>query len=119
MNKQSSILLFVGDQPVLSSLEFALALDGFDVAEGAAAKDDILSAGCLVVDQNYRGDGAAFLAGLRQDGCTAPAVLLVTNPTSAFRLRAAAAGAAVIEKPLLGEELSHALRGKLDRREAA
>lgn len=119
MSKRSSILLFVGDRPVLSSLEFALALDGFDVADGTAEEGEISSACCLVVDQGYRGNGATFLAELRQRGCGVPAVLLVTNPTAAVRARAAAVGAVVIEKPLLGDELTHALRDALDHCEAA
>ncbi|MGV2496837.1 response regulator transcription factor [Pelagerythrobacter aerophilus] len=119
MSTRSPILLFIGDRPVLSSLEFALALEGFDIVNGAAEEVEVSSAGCLVVDQGYCGDGAAFLAELRQDGHAMPAILLVTNPTASTRTRAGAAGAVVIEKPLFGEELTHALRGALDHCEAA
>ena len=113
------ILLFIGDGPVLSSLEFALALEGFAVADGTAEDVDPFAAGCLVVDQGYLGNGIAFLAALRHFGCTTPGLVLVTNPTPATRVLAAAAGAVLIEKPLLGGELTLALRGALGRRETA
>ena len=113
------ILLFVGDGPVLSSLEFALALEGFAVADGTAEDVDPFAAGCLVVDQGYLGNGIAFLAALRHFGCTTPGLVLVTNPTPATRVLAAAAGAVLIEKPLLGGELTLALRGALGRRATA
>ena len=113
------ILLFIGDGPVLSSLEFALALEGFAVADGTAEDVDPFAAGCLVVDQGYLGNGIAFLAALRHFGCTTPGLVLVTNPTSATRGLAAAAGAVLIEKPLLGGELTSTLRGALGRRETA
>lgn len=114
MNEVSPILLFVGDGAVLSSLEFALTLESLSVANGAAGTTDPSQASCLVVDQRYCGDGLAFLAGLRRQGVTAAAVLLVTNPTPVTRERAAAAGAALVEKPLLGEELTDALREALE-----
>src|SRR5690606_5433175 len=119
MTRQAPILLFVDDGPVLSSLEFALTLQGFAAASGAAEMADPFAAGCLVMDQTFRGDGLAYLATLRQGGCATPAVLLVTNPTPAMRVSALAAGAVLIEKPLLGEDLTQALREALGRCEAA
>ena len=119
MTDAAPILLFVGDGPVLSSLEFALALEGFTVADGTAEDVDPFAAGCLVVDQGYLGNGIAFLAALRHFGCTTPGLVLVTNPTAALRGLAAAVGAVLIEKPLLGGELTLALRGALGRRETA
>jgi FixJ family two-component response regulator len=110
MAEAAPILLFVGDRPVLSSLEFALALDGFAVAEGPIGAGDLPAAACLVVDQDYEDDGMAFLMGLRQRGCTTPAIVLVTHPTLATRILATAIGAMLIEKPLLGEDLTQALR---------
>lgn len=114
-----SVLLLVSDRPVLSSLQFSLTLEGFQVADGAALESDPRSAATLVADQAYSGDGLAYLAGLRAASCAAPAVLLETNPTALIRSRTAAAGAVLIEKPLLGDELTRALCAALQPQEAA
>ncbi len=113
MAEDAPVLLFVGDRPVLSSLEFALSLEGFVVLDASVGAADPLAASCLVVDQGYQDDGIAFLAALRERGCTAPAILLVSNLTPALRLLAADGGILPIEKPLLGEELTQALRDAL------
>lgn len=116
---EGQILLFVADRPVLSSLEFTLGLEGFQVADGAQAALDPAHAACLVVDQQYGEDGIAFLLALRQAGCVTPAILLVTYPTPYTRALASAAGALLVEKPLLGEELTRALSDVLQTRGAA
>lgn len=119
MNKQATVLLFVSDQPVLSSLQFSLAIEGFETRDGAAEDFDLSAAMTLVIDQEYRGDGLAMLGALRATGCATPAIILATNPTPRLLGRAAAAGAALIEKPLLGDELSAAIGVALETRKAA
>ncbi|RYG88253.1 MAG: histidine kinase [Alphaproteobacteria bacterium] len=109
------IALLMDDQAVLSSLQFALSVEGFALT----SVGDDLAAAALVIDQGYRGDGLAALVSLRANGCAAPAIVLVTNPTASFRARAAGAGAALIEKPLLGDELSRAIAGAIYPRKAA
>jgi DNA-binding response OmpR family regulator len=105
MIEDRRIHLYVADRPVLSSLQFLLALEGFAVVEG----NDPHAASVIVADQGYEGDGLAFLVRLRAAGCGVPAICLVTNPTDRLRARAAAAGAVIVEKPLLGDELTSAL----------
>jgi hypothetical protein len=107
MSVTPSILLFSDDTGVLSSLEFALSINGFTAADGSKA--DPSAAAALVIDQAHRGDGLAMLEGLRGAGCATPAVLLATNPMRALRLRAAVASAVIVEKPLLGDELNRVL----------
>lgn len=119
LHQDRPILLFESDQPVLSSLQFALALDGLAVEDGTAEGADPFAACCLVVDQRYRGDGLAFLAGLRASGCAAPAILLATNPSGHTHSRAAALGAVLIEKPLLDDELARSLHLIVKSTEAA
>jgi CheY-like chemotaxis protein len=119
MDLDRPILLFESDQPVLSSLQFALVLDGLAAEDGAADGADPSAACCLVVDQRYRSDGLAFLAGLRANGCAAPAILLATNPSGHTRSRAAALGAVLIEKPLLDDELARSLHLIVKSTEAA
>jgi DNA-binding NtrC family response regulator len=109
------IALLVSDLAVLSSLQFALSVEGFQLT---AAVDD-LAAAALVIDQGFRGDGLAALDIMRVRGSTAPAIVLATNPTPSFCARAAKAGALLIEKPLLGDELSSAIAHALEPRKAA
>lgn len=76
----------------------ANAREAYTVAEGGFA--------CLVVDQNLPdGRGIDLVEALRTRGVTAPAILVTTGPSPALRRQAAAIGAPIIEKPLLGEEL--------------
>lgn len=119
MVRKTAILLFVDDRPVLSSLQFSLAVEGFEVVDGVAGGANPSAAAAVVIDQAYRADGLASLADLRAKGCITPAIVLATNPTAQLRATVAAAGAALIEKPLLGDDLTSALRTVLDSQEAA
>lgn len=110
-------MLFVSDRAVLSSLQFALMLDGFTLESDAT--EGLCAARCLVIDHRYRGDGLAFLDELRAAGIAVPAILMATNPTQRLHHRAVASGARVVEKPLLGDELNQALQAILDHNEAA
>ncbi|MDT7527764.1 histidine kinase [Sphingopyxis sp. SE2] len=103
------VVLYVTDPALLASLEFALSLQGFDPRDGAAQETGEAGATCLVVEQRYRGGGLQFLEELHRTGSTNPAILLATNPTQRLRRDAARAGVILIEKPLLGEELTDAL----------
>ena len=122
MMDRDAVLLLIEDRPFLSSLQFSLAIEGFRIVEAAAGGADRsrppLSA-VLVIDQSYGGDGLAALRQLRLQGCELPAITLATNPTVSLRASAAALGAELIEKPLLGDELSLAIRGLLEKRKAA
>jgi DNA-binding NarL/FixJ family response regulator len=113
------VLLYVSDRPVLSSLQFSLALDGFAVADGTEDGVEPTAAPAVVVDQEFSGNGLDFVERLRMSGCVAAVVVLATNPTRQLRARAAALGAALIEEPLLRNELSDALYAILQKREAA
>lgn len=119
MATDSPVLLYVSDRPVLSSLQFALSIEGFAVGDGQVEGSDPSAAAALVIDQGYEGDGRAFLAGLRASGCGTPAIVLVTNPTRQMSVSTAALGAVLIEKPLRGDELADTLNGILHTDEAA
>lgn len=115
----AAILLLVEDRSVLSALRFSLSVEGFEIADGIATEIDPLMASALVIDEHYRGDGLAALDALRKQGCCAPAIILATNPTARLRARIAAMDAELIEKPLLGDELSCAIRAAFEIRKAA
>ena len=114
-----AVVLYIRDAPVLSSLQFALAVEGILTIDGAAEGPAPSAAAALVIDQEFDHDGLALLQGLRARGCTAPAIVLSTHPTAVFRARAAAAGATLVEKPLSGDDLTAAIAAAIDTREAA
>lgn len=110
-------LLLVDDDPaVRQSLQFSLELEGFDVdmfdsGEAVAAKDDLADPACLVLDYRLPGiDGLALLKALRERGVACPCVVITTNPNRAVRARVSDAGAVLIEKPLLCDSLTAAIR---------
>ena len=119
MVDQSKIVLLVEDSSVLSALRFSLSIEGFDIAEGIGVSECPSLAAALVIDERYAGDGLVALDELMKQGCVAPAIVLATNPTAQLRDRIAATNAELIEKPLLGDELSSAIHAIFETRKAA
>lgn len=113
------IHLFVADGAVLSSLEFALTVQGFRALDGSLPDDDLSTAAALVIDAATVPTALKLLQSLRGQGCSAPAIFLVTNPTRRDRKQAQAAGVAMVEKPLLGDDVSRALHYLLKLEKAA
>lgn len=114
-------LLLVDDDPaVLDSLQFSLELEGFEVdafasAESLTAEHNLPRHACLVLDYRLPGiDGLTLLSLLRERGETCPAVIITSNPTRGVRQRASDAGAVLIEKPLLSDALTAAIRKLID-----
>ena len=56
------------------------------------------------------GDGVGLLQRLRQRGVACPAIFIAGNPSPRCRSDVAAAGALLIEKPLMGDVLSDQIR---------
>ena len=116
MGAQPKIMLVDDDPSIRASIAFALGVDGFDVetyesAEEISARPGLASASCLVIDYRLPGmDGLSLLNLLRERGVTVPAVMITSNPTRLLRQGAAAAGADLVEKPLLGDGLAAAIR---------
>lgn len=120
-----SILLVDDDPSVRSSITFALEVEGFEVAAFASA-EALLAAGsgarhaCLVLDHRLPGiDGLALLAQLKDRGQYAPAIVITSNPSQQLRQRVREAGARLVEKPLLRDELVDAVREIASGREEA
>ncbi len=111
------MLLLVDDDPaVLASLQFSLELEGFAVdafesGETVMARTKLARHACLVLDFRLPGiDGLSLLTLLRERGETCPAVIITSNPTRAMRQRTTESGAVLIEKPLLSDSLTTAIR---------
>ena len=110
-------VLIVDDDPaVRASLQFCLELEGFRVRTYACGSDllddpNIPLSGCLVIDYRLPGmNGLDLLSELRRRNIPFPAIVITTHPSAAVRSRAAAAGAVLIEKPLLNEALFEGIR---------
>ena len=105
------IVIVDDDFAVRNSLAFALTEEGFLVRSYCSAEmllDDILvgEARCLVIDQKLPGlSGLGLVDELRRRGVSAPVILITTGPTAQIRRAAAAAGIAIVEKPLIGDAL--------------
>jgi two-component system C4-dicarboxylate transport response regulator DctD len=118
-NPVSTVLLVEDDEAVVQALQFRLELEGWRVqsypsAEAMLAVSVLPDRACLVLDQILAGmSGLDLLASLRARGVSTPAIIITTNPSRAIRARVAASGATLIEKPLLGEGLTRAIRANL------
>lgn len=101
------ILLVDDDPAVRLSITFALEIEGFEVgafdsAEALLASGTPAPHACAVLDHRLPGlDGLALLTRLRKGGDTSPAIIITSNPTRRLRQLVEAAGARLIEKPLL------------------
>ena len=111
------LLLLVDDDPaVCASLQFSLELEGFVVrsygsGETLMDEEDLASPSCLVLDYRLPGvDGLSLLQALRERGEACPAVIITSNPSRSIRQRTSNAGAVLIEKPLLTNGLTAAIR---------
>ena len=111
------IVLIVDDDPaVRSSLQFCLEVEGFLVRTYSSATEllndhDIPESGCLVIDYRLpQVNGLDLLSELRRRKISLPAILVTTHPNASVRARTAAAGAVLIEKPLLNEALLERIR---------
>jgi len=114
-----SILVVDDDPAIRSSLVFSLQVEGFAVRaypDGAALLQEFpfAKAGCLIVDYNLPGmNGLDLVSELRDREIEVPAILITSLPSSGVRERAAAVGAVIVEKPLLGETLFQEIRSAL------
>jgi FixJ family two-component response regulator len=80
--------------------------------DGALAGD----VSCLVIDQKLPGlSGLGLVDELRRRDVSAPVILITTGPTAQVRREAAAAGIAIVEKPLIGDALFHEIHLNLAR----
>jgi FixJ family two-component response regulator len=114
------MVFVVDDDPaVRRALAFALDLEGFAVetfesGEALMLRDRPLAPGCLVLDERLPGaSGIDTLRQLRARGVDLPALLITSHPNAPFRAAAAQAGAPILEKPLMGDTLTAAIRDLL------
>ena len=121
MTDRPRILLVESDPALRAALKFSLELEGFAVEDhesGADVSDP--AADCVVIDNRMEeGNGLALLAALRRKGLSFPAIILASNPTRAMSEAIEAAGARLVEKPLLCDGLVAAIRSIIAPNRAA
>jgi DNA-binding response OmpR family regulator len=110
------IAIVEDDVAVLHSLQFALEAEGYVVESFGRAAEALAKLGagtvdCLVIDYALPDlDGASLLKTWRAHGVTAPAIIIASNPTARCWREAAEVKAPVLEKPLMGDELTRRLQ---------
>ena len=115
----NTVLIVDDDPAVCSALQFCLEVEGFAVKTyGSSAEvlsdEHIPKQGCLVIDYRLPNlNGLDLLARLRQREIMLPAILVTSHPSDAVRRQISAAGAVLIEKPLLTEALLECIRSIL------
>lgn len=107
------------DDAVVSSLRFALETEGVAVrGYGSAAallkEVDPVCTACVVIDYRLADlDGLQLLGKLREQGVTAPAIVITSHPGADLVRRVESAGALLIEKPLLDRALTEAIHASV------
>lgn len=113
------VVIVDDDAAVRAALEFTLELEGFDVescssGEALLLRDLPLRNACLLIDERLPGiTGLEALTRLRDRDVELPAILMTSHPSAWVRAAARAAGAPILEKPLLGDALTLAIRRAL------
>lgn len=108
---QATAIIVDDDVDLLAALTFSLELDGLRVMAHRSSETVTLETlpadnACLVLD--YRlpsANGLELLERLRAGGVMLPAILITSNASASVRESVRAAGATLIEKPLLGDTL--------------
>ena len=116
---QLTAIIVDDDVDLLAALRFSLELDGLRVithtsAESIGAGSLPLERACLVLDYRLPNEnGLDLLVNLRAAGVALPAILVTSHASPDVRRRTRAAGAVLVEKPLLGDTLVTAIRAVL------
>jgi FixJ family two-component response regulator len=118
------VVLIIDDDPaVRNSLKFSLEIEGYAVflypdGSDILGKFDLPHSDCLILDYNLPDmTGLEVLDQLRDRRIYAPAILITSHPNRILQERAEAAGARIVEKPLLGDALVESIRDVLGTRQ--
>jgi two-component system, LuxR family, response regulator FixJ len=110
------VLVVDDDAGVRDSLKFTLEVEGFEVRIYSSAQEllnenGLPASSCLVTDYHMPAmTGLELVDQLRDRRVSIPAILITSLPNENLRNRAAVAGIAVVDKPLLGNRLLASLR---------
>ena len=111
------IVVVNDDIPLLGAVAFALEAEGWEVvafSRPSEALEGIGPADCLLIDDKLpHMDGLTLIERLRERQISAPAILITSTPDERRLQRASAAGVAIVEKPLVAEELKQRIQAAL------
>lgn len=114
MMPRPKILVVVEDAALRASLVFALEIEGFEITASDPAEpwdEGGEPPACIIADHRVPAlDGLALLNRMRARGDLVPVIIITSNPSRQLRVRVRAAGAELVEKPLLGDALVAAVR---------
>jgi two-component system response regulator FixJ len=117
MSRSRPVVAVVDDDAaVCNSLKFVLELEGFSVRTYASGAEllragDIAACDCFVVDERMPGmNGLEVIAEIRDRNMSAPAILIISQPSLRVSARAANSHVPIVEKPFLGNTLVEKIR---------
>lgn len=116
------VIVVDDDEALLEALNFGLELEGFEVQthrSAATVHAETLPkiCCCLVIDYKMPDlNGIELLSRLRRQAVELPAIIITSHARPDMLARCHALGAAVVEKPLLGDGLLIAIRNALSPR---
>jgi two-component system, LuxR family, response regulator FixJ len=117
MSRSRPVVAVVDDDAaVCNSLKFVLELEGFSVRTYASGAEllragDIGACDCFVVDERMPGmNGLEVIAEIRDRNLSAPAILIISQPSLRVSARAASSHVPIVEKPFLGNTLVEKIR---------
>ena len=114
------VLVVDDDAGVRDSLKFTLEVEGFEVRAYSSAQELLNERGlpahsCLVTDYHMPAmTGLELVDQLRDRHVSIPAILITSLADENLRNRAAVAGIAIVDKPLVGNCLLDSLRKTFD-----
>lgn len=115
-----AVMVVDDDGALLNALTFGIETEGyrvlpFESAESVLDLRALPDVACLVVDHRLpRMDGLYLIETLRIRGLMAPAILMTSHPGHTLRARCDSLQVPIVEKPLLRDELSIAIRAAID-----
>lgn len=114
-----TVIVVDDDDGLRTALRYALEIEGFNVVTCPSGESLLKLAlpqtsACLVVDQVLPGlSGIDALEALRARQVDLPAIVITSSPDARLRARTLLAKACLIEKPLLNDLLTRAIRALL------
>ncbi|WP_394760810.1 response regulator transcription factor [Phenylobacterium sp.] len=114
-----TVIVVDDDDGLRTALRYSLEIEGFNVVTCASGESLLKLAlpqtsACLVVDQVLPGiSGIDALEVLRERQVDLPAIVITSSPDARLRARTRLADAYLIEKPLLNDLLTRAIRSLL------
>jgi two-component system response regulator FixJ len=110
------VIVADGDPAVRHSLRFLLEIEGYAVAalsnsSAVLEHPDVRAAVCLIIDLDLPGmNGLELVTVLRARHPAIPAILMASNADKQILSRSQTSGVQVVEKPIFGDVLGHAIK---------